>query len=172
MEETRFTEQTGNAFVIPERAGEAALTTGKTPHMQLNQLSPVALQDELWERMISLPTVIPGRSEISMYDTRALLLSPEEAALGEPEAFPPGLTEFAHIHGPRDGSLHINLPRSEARQVVDKKWGEFHPIVGMGLWPPVMVMVFGPRDEDELATVWRLVQRSYSFALGELRNVP
>ncbi|MBB5641078.1 hypothetical protein [Cryobacterium roopkundense] len=41
----------------------------------------------------------------------------------------------------------------------------------MGIWPPVMVMVYGPRTADELDTVWRLVQRSYAFARGELRHI-
>jgi hypothetical protein len=27
-------------------------------------------------------------------------------------------------------------------------------------------MVYGPRDEDELATVWQLVEASYAFARG------
>jgi hypothetical protein len=31
-----------------------------------------------------------------------------------------------------------------------------------------MLMLYGPRNDSELETVWRLVQLSYAFALGQL----
>jgi hypothetical protein len=33
--------------------------------------------------------------------------------------------------------------------------------------PPTHVMIYGPRDEAELETVWQLVEVSYAFARGE-----
>ena len=35
---------------------------------------------------------------------------------------------------------------------------------GMGLIPPTAVMLYAPRDEDELAVVQALVQASHEFA--------
>jgi hypothetical protein len=33
--------------------------------------------------------------------------------------------------------------------------------------PATLVMIYGPRDEAELETVWELLQASYAFARGE-----
>jgi hypothetical protein len=33
--------------------------------------------------------------------------------------------------------------------------------------PTTLVMIYGPRDEAELETVWQLVEISYAFARGE-----
>lgn len=46
--------------------------------------------------------------------------------------------------------------------------GRVAPIAAGGLIPPVLVMVYGPRDEHELEVAWRLVQLSHQFALGRL----
>ncbi|MEU4549032.1 hypothetical protein [Nonomuraea dietziae] len=36
--------------------------------------------------------------------------------------------------------------------------------------PPTIVMVYGPRDREELEVVWSLVQTSYAYATGTLRS--
>jgi len=35
-----------------------------------------------------------------------------------------------------------------------------------GLAPPTLVMLYGPRDQAELETIWQLVETSYAFARG------
>lgn len=74
--------------------------------------------------------------------------------------------EFAHLHPPYDGSLHMMLPLDVAEEVVQKQWGEWHPVALRGLIPRNAVMVYGPRSPEELEVVWRLLQRSYHFARG------
>lgn len=44
-----------------------------------------------------------------------------------------------------------------------------HPLVGSGQLPPTVVMVYAPRDEDELEIVLGLVMRSYQFATARSR---
>lgn len=60
--------------------------------------------------MIALPGVRATGSSMSLPDTRALQL--DRAIANGPEAAfaPDGGTEFAHLHGRPDGSLHMNLP--------------------------------------------------------------
>jgi hypothetical protein len=36
--------------------------------------------------------------------------------------------------------------------------------------PTTVAMVYGPRDEQELEIVWRIVQASYEFACGTERE--
>jgi hypothetical protein len=79
-------------------------------------------------------------------------------------------TEFAHLHGPEDGSLHMALPADVARQAIDRGWAELHPLARAGRLPETLVMVYGPRDSDELETVWSLVTASYENARGPDRG--
>ncbi|REF00957.1 luciferase family protein [Thermomonospora umbrina] len=150
---------------LQRRTGGRPKTTPATPHRQLDQNAPEDLQEELWRRMAALDHVRTGDSAISLVGTRAVHLNPSQAG-GPPTAFAPGTTEFAHLHRRSDGSLHITLPEAEARKVIAKEWGELHPVVKMGYFPPTLVMVYGPRNTEELETVWSLVRRSYEFALG------
>jgi len=113
-------------------------------------------------RACTLPGVIVRPSMISVKGARALWLPPA-LALGPPGAFMIG-EEFAHLHPPYDGSLHMRLPFDEIEEVLTKEWGELHPSAPRGFAPGKTVMVFGPRDEAELDVVWQILQASYAFA--------
>jgi luciferase-like monooxygenase len=156
---------TSNTHALPPRSGDRPKTGPEIPHQQLSQNAPLPLQEELWQRMTRLEGVHPGRSYVSLPDTRALHLDPRLAS-GPRDAFFAG-TEFAHLHGPSDGSLHLMLPVSVASDAIEKGWSELHPVARRGAAPPTLVMLYGPRDEAELETVWQLVQTSYAFARGE-----
>lgn len=58
------------------------------------------------------------------------------------------------------------LPEDLVAEVVEQGWGEAHPLVPRGLAPPTLLMVFGPRDEEELKVVLKLIDASYKFARG------
>jgi hypothetical protein len=134
------------------------------PHQQLDQSSPPELQEELWTRMAALDGVHTGRSAVSLPDSRAVHFDPE-LAVGPPEAFMAG-TEFAHLHGPTDGSLHLMLPLPVAVEAIREGWAEPHPMARVGAAPPNLVMLYGPRDHAELEIVRGLVASSYAFARG------
>lgn len=147
---------------LPRRAGDAPSTNPGMPHTQLSQNAPVEFQEALFQRAAALPGVIVARSHVSVPGARAFHLDEASGGSG-PEAFMVG-TEFAHLHPPRDGSLHLVLPEAAARQVIELGWGEFHPLVDQGIMPPTNLMVYGPRDADELESVWRIVQASHANA--------
>jgi phospholipase/carboxylesterase len=112
--------------------------------------------------MIALPDTTIGPSKKSVPTTRALHLD-RAVARGPREAFIEG-TEFAHLHGNHDGSLHASLPREIADHAIAQGWAELHPLVHMGRRPPNLVMLYAPRDADELETIWHFVETSYAFA--------
>lgn len=149
---------------LPERRGPRPRTTPTNPHQQLDQNAPIHLQEALFERARTLPGVRVGPSGISVPGARAFILD-EGLAAGPPEAFMVG-REFAHLHPPYDGSLHLMLPEAIARVVAAKGWGELHPVARRGWLPPTAMMVYGPRDDDELEVVWTILQASYTFARG------
>ncbi len=136
--------------MVPTRRGAAPRTTQPTParafpHQQLDQNAPTDLQDRLFARARRLPGVQVGRSLVSLPESRAFHLDPE-VAVGPPRSYQRA-TEFAHIHPAHDGSLHLTLPPDLYTAVLEAGWGEPHPISGT-------MMLFGPRDDDELEVVW------------------
>jgi Family of unknown function (DUF5519) len=152
----------GAGFKLPERRGPNPETTHPTrqerkPHKQLTQNAPADLQEELLERVRRLPDISIGDSLVSVPGARAFHLR-EESARGPREAFQAG-HEFAHLHPSEDGSLHMTLPPDLYDEVLAKGWGEPHPLSGT-------MLVWGPRDADELEVVWGLVKASYAYANG------
>ena len=76
--------------------------------------------------------------------------------------------EFAHLHPGRDQSLHATLPPELASAAIDAGWAELHPVARRGLIPPTTVMLYAPRDENELEIVYDLVLAAYRFAGGRI----
>jgi phospholipase/carboxylesterase len=77
--------------------------------------------------------------------------------------------EFAHLHPVYDGSLHVTLPQRHAAAVIARGWGVTQPLAGVRL-APGMVMLFGPRDENELAIVTAILDEAHAFATGHGAN--
>lgn len=151
---------------LPPRRGPRPQTRQGMPHQQLTQNAPPELQEALFARARTLPGVTVAPSGISVPGARAFVLA-DSLAGGPPEAFMVG-REFAHLHPPYDGSMHLALPAGWARRAEELGWAEPHPLVRWGAFPPGFVMVYGPRDEEELEAVWTLLQASYAFARGLL----
>jgi hypothetical protein len=146
---------------LPTRSGPPPETIGPRPHAQRSQTSPPALQRQLAARALELAGVHQADSLVSVPGALAFVLD-EETAGGPPEAFQ-AEREFAHLHPPEDGSLHMTLPPEIAEEAFEKGWGEPHPYSGTPL-------IFGPRDEHELEVVWRLLRASYEYARGTVRD--
>ena len=142
---------------LPTRTGSRPEVIGPRPHAQRSQNAPAHLQEELARRALALPGVSEAESSVSVPGARAFVLD-EASARGPAEAFQTG-REFAHLHPPYDGSLHMTLPTEVAEAAYASGWGEPHPVSGTPL-------IFGPRDESELEVVWGLLQSSYAYARG------
>ena len=148
---------------LPPRAGARPRTTPTNPHTQLDQQpTDPRLAEELARRAFALPGVVEEPSGISVPGARALVLAPNEP-VGPPEAFLIG-REFAHVHPDPDHSLHAMLPIETVNEAVAAGWAEPHPVALRGLIPPNAVMLYAPRDEDELEVIERLVGASHAFA--------
>jgi phospholipase/carboxylesterase len=153
--------------VLARRGGAAPDVTWAIPQQQLSQNAPPCLQERLLDLARELPGVTVGASRISVPGARALNLAD---GAGESQAFlVPSSREFAHLHPSDDGSLHLALPAAHAGDLVAKGWGRTHPLAGTRLTPG-FVMVFGPRDEEDLATVTSIVTLSHAYASGLLAH--
>lgn len=98
-----------------------------------------------------------------MPGARAFTLS--DGSPDEPAYLVPQVGEFAHLHPTYDGSLHLALPLELAGDVSTKGWGVPHMWAGTRLSPGFR-MVYGPRDEAELAVVRGIVEASHAYACG------
>ncbi len=143
---------------LPQRVGPRPQVIGPRPHAQRSQNAPPHLQQEIASRALELPGVSEALSRVSVPGARAFVLA-DQLARGPAEAFQVG-REFAHLHPPEDGSLHMTLPDETAQAAYVKGWGEPHPVSGTPL-------IFGPRDEAELEVIWRLLCSSYDYAAGK-----
>jgi hypothetical protein len=150
-------------YLSRRRPGPRPETTPSNPHTQVTQNAPPELQERVFTFASALPGVVVGPSAVSVPGARAFhAADPTEAP---PEAFMVG-REFAHIHPPSDGSLHIALPPEIVDRVIENGWAERHPLAGRYGLPDNIVMVYGARDEDELAVVEDLVRASHALATG------
>ena len=150
---------------LPKRTGPAPKTLGRLPHSQLTQHGPDEIIDKLHAWCFALPNIDNEASGISVPGSRALIL--QNGVPGNKAAFMIG-REFAHIHPkPDNGSMHLVLPAEDVAEIKSAGWGEDHYLVTQGQWPTGLVMIFSPRDEDELAVVTQIVARSYEFATGQ-----
>jgi hypothetical protein len=158
-----------NALPLPQRSGPRPRTTPTNPHTQLDQQpADLAIRDELARRLFSLEGVEERPSAISVPGARALWLADPDAGGPSEAAFLVG-REFAHLHPRDDQSLHAMLPPALAEEAIDAGWAELHPVARLGLIPETAVMIYAPRDEEELEVVERLVRASYDFARGSGR---
>ena len=155
---------------LPARTGERPKVTWTIPQQQESDTSPPELQEQLFTRVAALPGVSSRQSAISVPGARGFMV---ERNPGAPlDAFlVPRAGEFAHLHPGYDGSLHLALPPALAADAVAKGWAVAHPLAGIRL-ARGMVMVFGPRDADELDTVVGIVETSHAFATGRLIPEP
>jgi Luciferase len=158
---------------LPARAGDRPQTTASAPHTQLDQNAPVELQHRLRDYALSLPGVRKGRSGVSVPGAVAFFL---DRPAGEPTV--PDLFggEWGHIHPSYDGSLHLNLPTADAERLIERGWAEYHYAVAQDWVPPIVVMLYGPRNEAELEIAKHVVRMAYLAAggivTGETTQIP
>lgn len=148
---------------LTHRSGPPPAVNWTIPQQQETDNAPVRLQEQLFARVRTLPGVEVGPSRISVPGARGLTL--REGSGDEQAYLVPQVGEFAHLHPSYDGSLHLVLPPDLAADVSRQGWGRPHMWAGTRLSPGFM-MIYGPRDEDELATVLGIVRASHAHATG------
>lgn len=144
-------------MTIPQRLGTPPVVVGPAPHGQRSQTSPILVQEELWGRMTALPYVYMAPTLVSVPLARSLFL-PDAVGSQDLERFQGG-REFLHLHPHHDSSLHAALPDEAKNEVERSGWGVRHPVQRS-------ILLYGPRDRDELEVIWTFAQWSYDYAMG------
>ena len=148
---------------LPVRQGDRPSTTNTNPHTQLNQQpEDLSFIGELMDWAFALSHIEKRPSAISVPGAIAMCMEQGHTCIGC-NAFMIG-TEFAHFHPHPDYSLHLGLPQNEAETMIEQGWGEWHPMIKRGILPPNIVMLYAPRNQEELEVTKVILGRSYEFA--------
>ncbi|WP_300454914.1 luciferase family protein [Accumulibacter sp.] len=137
-----------------------------TPQEQLDQFpDDWSVIEELIAFAFSLEGVIEQETRIAPAGARALTLPMPSPA--DRRAFLVD-REFAHVHNPPIGSMHMTLPEPFRTAAIDKAWALRHPFAIVNPQALDAVFVFAPRDRAELAWAKLLLGISHANARGML----
>lgn len=153
---------------MPNRMGKRPETTNTNPHTQLNQQPhDISYVKNLMEWAFTLSNIEKKPSAISVPGAIAMCME-DEHTCKSCNAFMIG-TEFAHFHPHPDYSMHLGLPKNDAEIIIDRGWGEWHPLIKRGILPPNIIMMYAPRNQEELEVAKFILGHSYAYAKGKLK---
>lgn len=143
------------------RPGSTPETTTTLPQAQLTQGSPGYVWDILVEEVLDLPEVERGRPQLAPKGTIAVL--PTDRTLArrpETSLATGGRLEPVHIHGQKDASVHLCVPAPRAAELVELGWAIYHLSGDFN----TQILVFAPRDIEEVDVILGFVEESLAFA--------
>merc|ERR1712000_188756 len=157
---------------LPYRMGPKPQVVGIAPHRQINQPGSVHCNAALRRTLEKLALKNPDSfgTECSYIEKHGLALFARH-----PLSTTTCQGEVCHVHD-RDFSMHMSLHPEDAREVLQKGWGQRHPL-GWKWWvlkTPVtadFIMVYAPRDESELRMVCRIIEGAIWYATAEETEV-
>jgi len=133
---------------------------------QLDQKSPPEIWGRLVASVFALPGVVEGHSAVSPASSRAVHVDTVTVAPEPHRSLAPDGARFepVHLHGVDDTSLHLVLAAERGAQLAERGWAEPHQYEEWG----TEFLVYGPRDETELATVLDTVRESLAWSTALL----
>ena len=145
---------------LPHRAGDPLVTGKQPPQLPFSDQSPRDVYDKMAEWFFStFPHAREEPTRISVPTSRALWLNEEVKAPADAFMPPSGSREFAHLH--EDGSFHLVMDEKDEQEIIAKGWGLYHPWRDRGVNE---ILIFAPRDEQEVAVLKPVIEASYRFA--------
>ncbi|EPQ54233.1 hypothetical protein GLOTRDRAFT_94567 [Gloeophyllum trabeum ATCC 11539] len=155
----------GESSSIPYRSGPRPRTGWHfLPQRQLDQIPDEAVKQKLRELM--------DRLAKEYEKTVAVMPSPHEKVdnaliiRGTPphKIASDAQSEILHLHASSDFSVHAILSSRDCKLVIERGWGERHPLSGvLGNVPRQFLMVYAPRNDEEFAVVERILKASIEY---------
>ncbi|KAF1915091.1 hypothetical protein BDU57DRAFT_451257 [Ampelomyces quisqualis] len=150
---------------LPPRKGPRPLVAGIAPQRQQTQKSYATVYERLVASLRGLARdprnrLVERTSCFEKHSSGLFTCMPITRTCGG---------EICHVH-PSDGSLHLTLHPSDARVLLERGWGERHPLARGG-WcrrfvPKEFVLVYAARSEAEVDVVMRIVAASVWWVSG------
>jgi hypothetical protein len=146
---------------LPARKGPRPKTIAGPVHIQCGGHGDPKYLDRLLNDVLSWPYVEPAAPPAK--GSGAIPIRLAEAAVGnDSSAFISG-REFARVllGAP---TIILALPLVCAHWAIVKGWAEPHYLRSFGLMPPGTVLVYTPKNREDLAVCYALFSESYHFA--------
>ncbi|OJJ33510.1 hypothetical protein ASPWEDRAFT_43558 [Aspergillus wentii DTO 134E9] len=148
------------------KGGHPALKPRALPQRQEPEYIPSIVKEKLFNLINDHASKDPDTFNIALSRTEggtadAIYLNPDLLASNSDAKGLGG--EIAHVH-PSECSLHLLLSAEDARTVLEANWGKRFPIYW--ITPPGWIMLYAPRNEEELELVSRVVDAAVQFAKG------
>jgi hypothetical protein len=154
-------------LTLPTREGPAPKIGQQPPQLQFSDFGPDEIKAALKEWAFStFPHVSEHDTLISVPSSRALWLDESVEAVHD-DAFMPGdgSREFCHLH--EDGSFHAVVDVKVENEIIKKNWGVRHMYYDRGVKE---MLVYAPRNGEELNIVKQIIAESYHYASGNLNS--
>lgn len=151
---------------LPYRPGPRPSVAGLAPQRQLNQPGSSDMYELLKAALAELSTRQPKK-----FVTATSCLEKHGFALfARHPVNVCGNGEVCHIHT-SDKSMHMNLHPDDIKEVLEKGWGQRHPMAWTG-WvytpiPSTFVMIYAPRDENDLKIVCKIIESAMWYTTAE-----
>jgi hypothetical protein len=144
---------------LPSRIGpRPSIGVHPVPHRQLDQLPDEAMKrciEQLFDARVERERELV-EYKLSYFEKWNYAVTLREPESGHADALA-SHGEIGHVH-PSNGSMHMILNRADARTVIEHGWGERHPLAGVMLaLPATYLLIYPPRDSDELEVTGRLL---------------
>lgn len=158
---------------LPKRSGvKPAIAPFAIPHRQADQHNSAEMREKqknVFDNQVAAATP-KIEYKMSFFEKNSPAIFLKDSASGNPTIIVYSHGETAHIH-PSDGSMHMILSPSDAKEVMEKGWGELHGLAGQGRIPiKTYMMVYAPRDEKELAITKRILEAAVKYQMTVPKN--
>lgn len=151
---------------LPERSGPRPEIAGIAPQRQLDQPGCSQMYYTLRASLQNLAVKDEDTFRIgtSCFEKKGLALFARNPINATCRG------EVCHVHH-SDRSMHMNLHPDDAKVVLEMGWGERHPL-SRGGWmsayvPREFVMVYAPRNWEELEAVCRIIKAAGYWVTGD-----
>ena len=152
---------------LPNRQGKRPITIGCPLHVQCCDHGDGRALRQLLYEVIAWPDVEEGPLSVGSEEMVSFQIA-EEVATANPSVFITG-REFARVLLTTP-TIYLTLPLSSAHWAIIRGWAEPHSASTSGLVPPGAMVLYTPRNLQELAVCRSLFWISYHFSLSENRK--
>ncbi|KAF4984179.1 hypothetical protein FZEAL_577 [Fusarium zealandicum] len=152
---------------LPYRAGPRPVVAGIAPQRQLDQHGSRDCYRALRWSMAKLANRSPKKfgTEKSCVEKHGLALFARHPVQTNCQG------EICHVHD-SDHSMHMCLHPDDIKDVLEKGWGQRHPLAWRSRFlkspvSPDFVLIYAPRDEQELQVIYNIIEAAIWYTVAE-----
>jgi hypothetical protein len=154
---------------LPNRRGKRPITIRGPLHVQGSDYGDDRALRQLVDEVTAWPDVEADPLPVGSANLLSLKIG-EDVATDDPSVFITG-REFGRVLFGAP-TIYLTLPLSCAHWAIIRGWAEPHFSSRFGLVPAGVMVVYTPRDADELSVCRSLFWASYNFSLAETTRTP